>query len=121
MHNVLHIDDHPVTVAFDAYWGQLRGEFLGLSCTIEFFADSVEGLREEGFRALSAHLLHCRDRGTDAYAQIAGKLVLALPLHLQGQVTAAAEAAEMSVSAWVRDALERAVRRTQAIHGVSAA
>lgn len=117
--NVLHIDGHPAVISFDSYWGQLRGEILGLSSTLEFYANSIEELREEGWRTLKAHLTECRNRGTDAYTQIPGTLVLGLPLHLQGQITAAAEAADMSVSVWVQEALERAVRRTHAIHGVS--
>eukprot|EP01035_Chromulina_nebulosa_P067053 gene67053-91834_t len=48
MKTVLDIDGQKAVVSFDPDIGLLRGEFPGLSCGADFYANDVEGLVKEG-------------------------------------------------------------------------
>ena len=48
MNNVMDIEGHKAVVTFDSEIGMFRGEFIGLTGGADFYATSVDGLREEG-------------------------------------------------------------------------
>ena len=109
MNNVMSIDGHTAVISFDSELNQFRGEFTGLNGGADFYAESVETLRQEGTRSLEAFLAVCNERGIEPYKSFSGKFVVRVPASLHARLTEAASAAGVSLNQWVRQALEREV------------
>lgn len=50
------VNNHKVVITFDSELGLFRGEFIGLNGGADFYADSVDGLQEQGALSLQAFL-----------------------------------------------------------------
>jgi predicted HicB family RNase H-like nuclease len=108
MRNVIEIDRHKAVLVFDPEIGMFRGEFVGLNGGADFYAESVERLRDEGRKSLGVFLAMCRERGIEARRSFSGRFNLRLdPKTHEAAVTAAA-AENKSLNEWVADVIEQA-------------
>lgn len=110
MKNVIDIDGHAAVLAYDPDIGMIRGEFLGLSGGADFYADSVEGLREEGARSLQVYLEMCREKGVEPKRSFSGRFNVRLAPDRHEKAVIAAAAENKSLNDWVADAIEMAAR-----------
>ncbi|MCB8875316.1 type II toxin-antitoxin system HicB family antitoxin [Acidisoma silvae] len=103
--NTLTIDGLKAVISFDEEAGQFRGEFLGLNGGADFYADSVEGLMEEGRASLRAFLSVCAENGIEPYRSFSGKFLVRIPETLHADAVHTASARGVSLNDLVRDAI----------------
>ena len=103
--NMLEIDGHKAVIQFDPEMGMFRGAFMGLAGGVDFYADSVEGLKREGRISLQAFLDTCLARGIAPYRSFSGKFNVRIPGELHAEAVQAAAARGVSLNELVRVAL----------------
>ncbi|MGA0594767.1 type II toxin-antitoxin system HicB family antitoxin [Enterovirga sp. CN4-39] len=108
MKNVIEIDGERAVLSFDAEIGMFRGEFVGLNGGADFYADSVEKLREEGSKSLSVFLAMCREKGIEPRRAFSGRFNLRLDPKTHEAAVIAASAENKSLNEWVSDVIQQA-------------
>lgn len=107
--NVMLIDNHKAVISYDGEIGLFRGEFIGLNGGADFYADSVDGLQEQGALSLQAFLEVCQEQGIEPYLTYSGKFMTRLPKELHRQIAETATAKGISLNQWVNETLSREV------------
>ena len=110
MNNVMDIEGHKAVVTFDSEIGMFRGEFIGLTGGADFYATSVDGLREEGRLSLETYLEMCAEEGVEPFRQFSGRFNVRIDAGLHRAAVSAAKAQAKSLNEWVGDAIQRATR-----------
>ncbi len=108
MKNVIEIDGERAVLSFDAEIGMFRGEFVGLNGGADFYADSVEKLREEGRKSLGVFLAMCREKGIEPRRAFSGRFNLRLDPKTHEAAVIAASAENKSLNEWVSDVIQQA-------------
>ncbi|MDO5050412.1 MAG: type II toxin-antitoxin system HicB family antitoxin [Moraxella equi] len=107
--NTMTINNHKALITFDSELGLFRGEFIGLNGGADFYADSVDGLNEQGALSLQAFLDVCQEQGISPYQSYSGKFVTRLPKELHQKIAETATAKGISLNQWVNETLSREV------------
>jgi len=108
MNNIIEIEGQKAVVSLDPELGLLRGEFLGLNGGADFYADSIERLRQEGATSLKVFLDMCTEKGISPYRQFSGKFNVRLDPKLHEAAVLAARAEQKSLNEWISDVIEDA-------------
>ena len=111
MNNIIEIEGQKAVVSLDPELGLLRGEFLGLNGGADFYADSIEKLRQEGATSLQVFLEMCAEKGISPYRQFSGKFNVRLDPKLHEAAVLAARAEQKSLNEWISDVIEDAADR----------
>lgn len=61
------INNHTAIITHDGEMGLFRGEFIGLNGGADFYADSMDGLQEQGVLSLQAFLDVCQEQGINPH------------------------------------------------------
>lgn len=107
MINVMEINGYKAVIKYDPEIGMFRGEFLGLNGGADFYATTVEGLRQEGEKSLHVFLDMCAEDGVDPNREFTGRFNLRIPSELHEKIATMAEASGKSINAWMVEALDR--------------
>ena len=101
--------DYAAVISYDPEIQMFRGEFVGLNGGADFYADSIENLRQEGATSLRVFLDYAREKNIAPKKQYSGKLVLRLKpeLHQKYQLLAAAK--KVSLNQLLNETLEQAM------------
>ncbi len=108
MNNIIEIEGQKAVVSLDPELGMLRGEFLGLNGGADFYAESIEQLRQEGASSLKVFLEMCAEKGISPYRQFSGKFNVRLDPKLHEAAVLAARAEQKSLNEWISDVIEDA-------------
>ena len=108
MNNIIEIEGQKAVVSLDPDLGLLRGEFLGLNGGADFYADSIDALRQEGATSLKVFLELCAEKGISPYRQFSGKFNVRLDPKLHEAAVLAARAEQKSLNEWISDVIEEA-------------
>lgn len=108
MKNLMEINGHKASIAFDPEIGMFRGEFIGLNGGADFYAKDVEGLHEEGKKSLTLYLELCKEKGIEPNKTFSGKFNLRISPQLHEDVTATAAAQNKSLNQWIAETLDQA-------------
>ncbi|MFN7009348.1 MAG: type II toxin-antitoxin system HicB family antitoxin [Allorhizobium sp.] len=111
MNNIIEIEGQKAVVSLDPELGLLRGEFLGLNGGADFYADSIDALRQEGANSLKVFLEMCAEKGISPYRQFSGKFNVRLDPKLHEAAVLAARAEQKSLNEWISDVIEDAAGR----------
>ncbi len=111
MNNIIEIEGQKAVVSLDPELGLLRGEFLGLNGGADFYADSIDALRQEGANSLKVFLEMCAEKGISPYRQFSGKFNVRLDPKLHEAAVLAARAEQKSLNEWISDVIEDAADR----------
>lgn len=111
MKNLMIIEGHKAVIEYDPEIEMFRGEFVDLNGGADFYATSIEGLRQEGRQSLEVFLEMCREDGTEPRRNYSGRFNVRIPPTVHADITAAARAAGKSLNQWVTEALESAAAR----------
>jgi predicted HicB family RNase H-like nuclease len=111
MINVMEIDGYKAVIKYDPEIGMFRGEFIGLNGGADFYATTVEGLREEGRKSLNVFLEMCAEDGVNPVREFTGRFNLRVPPELHERIATLAEASGKSINAWMVEALGREASR----------
>ena len=98
-------------VSYDPDIEMFRGEVTDTASNIDFYADTVEGLKCEFERSLHEYLAVCRERGIEPEKGYSGRFVVRAGPALHALAAASAAAAGESLNAWVVRAIEREAER----------
>ena len=110
-HDVLIIDGYPAVISYDAEMEMLRGEFIGLRGGADFYADNVEGLKQEGKISLDVYLEACQKDGIQPRRPLSGKLLVRISPEIHQRIQlAAAQSDAKSINAWVAGLLDEKTR-----------
>ncbi|MEW6668084.1 MAG: type II toxin-antitoxin system HicB family antitoxin [Thermodesulfobacteriota bacterium] len=105
MINVMEIDGYKAVIKYDPEITMFRGEFIGLNGAADFYATTVEGLREEGQKSLKVFLEMCAEDGVNPLREFTGRFNLRIPPELHERIATLAEASGKSINAWMVEAL----------------
>ncbi len=108
--NILEIEGEKAVVTFDPEIGLFRGEFLGLNGGADFYAASVDGLREQGAASLKAFKEMCAEQGIEPFRKFSGKFNVRLESRLHESAVMSARAANKSVNEWVAEAIDHSAK-----------
>ena len=108
MNNVMDIDGQKAVVTFDPETGMFRGEFVGLTGGADFYATSVDGLKNEGHVSLQTYLEMCAENSIEPFRLYSGKFNLRIDAKLHEAAVTAAKAQQKGLNEWVGEAIERA-------------
>lgn len=106
MNNLMVIDGYRAIIQYDPEIEMFRGEFTGLNGSADFYADSVEALREEGKASLRIFLEVCREKGIETTKAYSGKFQVRLPEELHRDAVDAARARGESLNQFVAHAIQ---------------
>ncbi len=88
-----------------------RGYVIGVSSNIDFYADTVEGLKHEFEISVDEYLVVCAERGIEPEKQFSGKFMVRTGPELHKRIVQRAQMSGVSVNAWVLGALEERAQR----------
>jgi predicted HicB family RNase H-like nuclease len=111
MNNIIEIEGQKAVVSLDPDIGLLRGEFLGLNGGADFYADSIDKLREEGAASFKVFLDMCTEKGISPFRQFSGRFNVRLDPKLHEAAVLAAKAQQKSLNEWISDVIEEAAER----------
>lgn len=105
--SMLKIDGRAAVVSYDPEVEMLRGEFVGLNGSADFYATSVGALKVEGRRSLQEFLAVCAERGIDPVRRFSGTFNVRIDskLHEAAAITAAARG--VSLNTLVQEAIKQ--------------
>ncbi len=101
MNNVIEINGERAVIAFDPELQMLRGEFVGLNGSADFYAENVHDLLEEGRKSLAVYLEMCREKGIEPRRKFSGKFNIRLTPDDHAAAVIAAAAAGKSLNEWI--------------------
>jgi predicted HicB family RNase H-like nuclease len=105
MINIMEINGYKAVIHYDPEIVMFRGEFMGLNGGADFYATTVEGLREEGSRSLKVFLEMCAEEGVNPRREFTGRFNLRIPPDLHERIAVLAQASGKSINAWMAEAL----------------
>ena len=97
-------------VTYDDDAGVFHGEVVDTRDVITFQGASVAELREAFKDSVDEYLKVCAERGRNPDKPYSGKVALRLPPSVHRAATAAAQAEDKSLNAWLAETVERATR-----------
>lgn len=103
--NTMIIDGYDAVVAYDPDINMFRGEFVGLNGGADFYASTVDGLRQEGGKSLQVFLDMCREDGVEPRKHYSGKFNLRVPQRLHERLALMAAASGKSINALIIEML----------------
>ncbi|SHE32161.1 Predicted nuclease of the RNAse H fold, HicB family [Modicisalibacter ilicicola DSM 19980] len=106
MNNTMVIDGHRAIIQYDPEIEMFRGEFTGLNGSADFYAESVEALREEGKASLRTFLEVCQEKGIEPVKAYSGKFQVRLSEELHRDAVDAAKARGESLNQFVAQAIQ---------------
>lgn len=106
MNNTMLIDGYRAVIQYDPEIDMFRGEFTGLNGGADFYANTVESLRQEGRLSLQAFLDTCREAGIPPNRSYSGKFQVRIPEKLHHDAVEAAKARGESLNQFVAEAIE---------------
>lgn len=108
MKNVMKIGGQQAVIAYDPDIDMLRGEFVGLNGSVDFYACDIAGLHREGELSLDIFMDECTKRGIEPHKHFSGKFVLRIAPEVHQAATVAAAASGESLNQWVASAIQEA-------------
>lgn len=109
MNNLMIIKGCRAVVQYDPDIDMLRGEFLGLNGSADFYAKDIKSLRKEGEASLRVFFETCRAHGIDPVKSFSGKFQARVPPDLHAKAAEVAAARGISMNQLIQDAIEHEV------------
>lgn len=104
---------------FDPSLDIFHGRVVGLQDVVTFQGRSLDELRHEMAESVEDYLELCEEAGKDPERPYRGEFLVRTTPELHREATVAAEAAGMSLNAWVEAALTSVVREERPSYGES--
>ena len=108
MINTMDFDGYKAIVKYDPDIDMLRGEFVGLNGSADFYAKDIDTLKKEGEISLKVFLDMCAEDGVEPRKSYSGKFVLRVDPEHHQLMELAAKAEGVSLNKWAVDALKNA-------------
>ena len=109
MINMMTFDGCNAVIKYDPDIEMFRGEFINLNGGADFYADSIESLKQEGSKSLRLFLDACRERKIKPQRNYSGKFNVRIPTELHADIVSKATVEGKSLNQWVVETLGNAV------------
>ena len=96
-------------IAFDEKQEILHGELLGITDVITFQGKTTAEIKRAFHESVDDYLAFCKEHGKEPDRPFSGKFVVRITPQLHCQAVDAARAADKSLNAWVKMAIESAL------------
>lgn len=113
---------YSVRIEYDEDLSTFHGQVLNINDVVTFQGSSIDELRRELEASVDDYLAWCAERGEEPDRAFSGKFLLRLDPDTHRRAALAAGRAGLSLTAWVGDAIERALgegKRVAARMGVA--
>ena len=107
--NTMEINGYRAVIQYDPDIEMFRGEFIGLNGGADFYAEDINGLRQEGEISLKVFLDMCQEEGVEPRKEYSGKFNLRVSPELHAEISARAAADGKSLNQWVVDMLDQTI------------
>lgn len=97
------------TFEFDPEMDAFHGSVLNTNDVISFYGVSVAELRREMRKSIDEYLAFCREQGREPEEPFSGNLQIHTPPDLHRRIALEAARCHVSLDAYVREVLEKAV------------
>lgn len=111
--NLMKFGDHQAVISYDPEIEMFRGEFVNLNGGADFYASTVEGLRDEGQKSLDIFLDECQKAGIEPVKPYSGKFVVRVDPKLHAAASIAAAAGGKSLNQLAEEALRHAIENDE--------
>lgn len=108
--NLLKYKGYVGVFSFDPGAKLFHGEVMGFRDVLTFQGRSVAELEKALKDSVEVYLAHCKKKGKEPGKPYSGEIKLRLGPELHREVATAATAAGLSLSVWMKQALERNAR-----------
>jgi predicted HicB family RNase H-like nuclease len=109
MRNTMKFGRYTAVISYDPEIEMFRGEFLDLNGGADFYADSIEKLREEGETSLRVFLDFAKEKQIEPEKKYSGRLVLRLKPEVHRKFKLLASSKDMSLNELLNETLESAI------------
>jgi predicted HicB family RNase H-like nuclease len=108
MTNTMSYKGYSARIEYDDDDQIFTGRIAGITDTVGFHADTVEGLRAAFEEAVEDYLETCSSLGKEPQKAFSGQVMFRLDPEVHRKAALAAELAGKSLNQWAEDALKRA-------------
>ena len=108
MMNTMELNGFQAIIKYDPEIEMFRGEFLGLNGGADFYANDIEGLKQEGVISLKVFLEACKARGIEPKKAYSGKFNVRIDPALHSDIATKAYSEGKSLNQWVAETLHQA-------------
>ncbi len=103
--NLMVIQGHQALVQYDPDIELLRGEFLDLNGSADFYAADIKALRQEGEKSLKVFFEVCEEKGIHPEKNFSGKFNVRIDPGLHKSIAMVAKASNKSLNQLIADTL----------------
>ena len=108
MNNLMDFAGYKAKINYDSEIELFRGEFVGLNGSADFYAKSIDELRQEGDISLKVFLEMCAEQGIEPVKSYSGRFNIRLEPELHRAAAMAAAANDQSLNEWVAETIKSA-------------
>lgn len=105
MNNLMIINGYKAKIEYSPETEQLRGEFIGLNGSADFYADNLKDLHQQGAISLQIFLEVCQEQGIEPRKHYSGKFNVRVSPEIHAAAVAAAAAHNQSLNEWISQAI----------------
>jgi len=106
--NIMEINGYRAFIQYDSEIEMFRGEFMGLNGSADFYANDIEGLKNEGAISLKVFLQMCIEDEVEPKKNYSGKFNIRIPPELHEDIASVAISEGKSLNQWVVETLNYA-------------
>jgi predicted HicB family RNase H-like nuclease len=107
--SIMMIDGRNAVIKYDPEIELFRGEFVGLNGNADFYADNIEGLKNEGATSLKVFFEMCAEKGLDPIRHYSGKFNLRIKPALHERLDIFSTARGFSLNKTTEEIIEEAL------------
>ncbi|HAJ13362.1 MAG TPA: toxin-antitoxin system HicB family antitoxin [Comamonadaceae bacterium] len=107
--NMMKFGNYHAVISYDPEIEMFRGEFVNLNGGADFYASTVEGLREEGHKSLDIFLEECQKAGIEPVKHYSGKFMVRVSSKVHEAAALLAASEGKSLNQLAEDALLAAI------------
>lgn len=107
--NLMTIKDHRAVIQYDPGIDMLRGEFVGLNGSADFYAKDIDSLRKEAEISLRIFLETCAENNIDPVKSFSGRFQARVSPTLHAEAVEVAAARGISMNQLLQEALAQAL------------
>ncbi|MFY7777039.1 MAG: type II toxin-antitoxin system HicB family antitoxin [Elstera sp.] len=108
MSNMMNYQGYSARIDYDDEDGIFTGRIAGITDTVGFHADTVEGLRAAFQEAVEDYLETCAHLGKEPQKAFSGQVMFRIDPEVHRKAALAAELAGKSLNQWAEEALKQA-------------
>ncbi|MCK5719323.1 MAG: type II toxin-antitoxin system HicB family antitoxin [Thiomargarita sp.] len=112
MMNLIEINGVKAFIQYDPDIDMLRGEFIGLNGSVDFYVDNIKTLKKEGEISLKVFMDMCKEDGVEPYKKFSGEFNIQIDPKLHEKIVAISKSQMINLNDFVNEAIENKLMNT---------